>query len=269
MRHWSVAVLGQLVVLVATAACGGDHARPDRPAVVDSGLIDSIATGRVPAMTGIWTVTGYHMPGISAMSEAGARAWRGQTVRLATDEAFSPGNACAAPGYTTKVVARDTYLASDYRLPPGALPVLGAQQEITVLEVRCDGSAWTTMGSRLIAIDADRVLAPWDGVFLELTRDQDVRAVGQEPGWLLELRKGKEIRFSYDYGQQTVTAPSPQVVADTTGSATYRARSEADDIVVMIAQSPCNDVMSGEAFEATVTIRFRDVTYRGCGRRIP
>ncbi len=261
MRYWSVTVLAPLAILAATSACGRERPGP--------AMVDSAATDSAPALTGIWTVTGYHIPGLSAMSEAGARAWRGQTVRLATNEAFSPGNSCAAPSYAIRVVPRNPYLADDYRLPPSALPVLSAHDELTILDVSCDGSAWTTMGGRLIAIDADRALAPWDGVFFELTRDQDVRAVGQEPGWLLELHKGKGIRFSYDYGQQTVSGPNPQAATDTTGTTSYRARVGADEIVVVVTQSPCHDVMSGEAFEATVTVSFRETTYQGCGRRAP
>lgn len=68
----------------------------------------------------------------------------------------------------------------------------------TVLEVSCSRALWAAIGGGLIGIDVDRALIPWDGVFFELARDRDFRAVGQEPGWQLEIRKGKKIRFTYD-----------------------------------------------------------------------
>jgi hypothetical protein len=39
-----------------------------------------------------------------------------------------------------------------------------------VVEIACGDAPWTPFGSLLIAIDADRALTPWDGVFYELKR---------------------------------------------------------------------------------------------------
>jgi hypothetical protein len=73
----------------------------------------------------------------------------------------------------------------------------------------CGGAAWTTMGARLIEVAPDVALAPWDGVFFELARDHDVRVIGQEPLWRLEIRKGQELRFTYGLGEREAVTPDP------------------------------------------------------------
>ena len=132
-------------------------------------------------MMGIWTVTGYHIPGISAMSNAGAKAWLGRAVRLTAKQAVSPDGHCNNPTYTTDLVSKDRYLASEFNLPPGSLTPLASLENITVFQVYCGHEHWTAMGGRMIRIDKDRSLAFWNGVFFELARDRDFRAVGQEP----------------------------------------------------------------------------------------
>ena len=90
------------------------------------------------------------------------------------------------------------------------------------------------------------------------------RAVGQEPGWLLEIDSEKEIRFSYDYAQQTATTPVPQPT-DSAGAQVWHATAEGTDLRIVILPAPCQDVMSGQPYPATVTVTLNGQAYRGCG----
>ena len=126
------------------------------------------------------------------------------------------------------------------------------------------------MGGRLIGIGADRALAPWDGVFFELTRETDFRAVGQEPGWLLEIRNGREIRLITDYGADTAVTPVPPAGTDSaTGARTYHAVTGAHDLQVLIQPAACTDAMSGEPYETTVTVTLDGRANHGCGGPLP
>ena len=122
-----------------------------------------------PGFLGTWTVTGHLIPGISAMSEAEASAWRGTTLQLGEALAISKENRCAAPRYSTEAVLTSQLLA-DFKLPPGRLLALDSLDHATVLQVSCNGVPWGAMGGRLISISAAAALAPWDGVFFELVR---------------------------------------------------------------------------------------------------
>jgi hypothetical protein len=221
-------------------------------------------------LEGVWTVVGHHTPGVAGLSEVDAEDWRGQTLRLTTSRASTQRAHCDAPRYAPRLVPRDSFLAAEYRLPAGALGRAGLPERMTVLEVSCGGAQWAAMGGRLIGIGTDRALAPWDGVFFELTRDSDFRAVGQEPGWLLEIRHAREMRLITDYGADTAVAPVPPAAIDSaTGARTYHAAAGARDLRVLIQPTACTDAMSGESYETTVTLTLDGRAYHGCGGPLP
>ncbi len=52
---------------------------------------------------------------------------------------------------------------------------------------------------------------PADGPWNRARREGiDFRAIGQEPGWHLEIRETERIRFVYEYGDREIVAPAPQ-----------------------------------------------------------
>ena len=91
------------------------------------------------------------------------------------------------------------------------------------------------------------------------------RAIGQEPAWLLEITEDSDIVLSTDYGQSINRYPyvEPAVRQDQ-----RRTLYIIDDgmIEIEIRGQPCQDVMSGEEFSASVTIRTTDRELKGCGR---
>jgi putative lipoprotein len=105
---------------------------------------------------------------------------------------------------------------------------------------------------------------PWEAARL---RGVDYRAVGQEPGWTLEIEEGVEIRFETDYGETRATAPAPAPQVDGTRR-TYRARTAAHEIVVQIDRTPCQDIMSGEPFPTTAAVWLDGREHLGCGREL-
>lgn len=231
--------------------------------------IERAAAAETPARTGIWTVVGHHLIGTSALDDDQAQARYGETVRLTANAATSSGQRCDEPRYATRRVPTSSWLASEYQLPPGSLEALAASPQITLHEVSCGGTLWAALGARLIEIDSERALTPWDGVFFELARDRDFRALGQEPGWQLEMRKGAEMRLTYDYGAGTAVTPAARVQIDpTSGTRTYHAVTEANDLRVVIVPVPCADTMSGRPFAATVSVTLNGRTLRGCGEEL-
>jgi len=238
------------------------------PAAPTQGIRPSAAAA-ISSLTGIWTVVGHHMPGVSALSDAQAKAHHGESLRLTAATAASAGTACSEPRYSPDRVAVEDYLAGQFRLAPGSLKPLAGKRQVEVLQVTCDDSPWTALGATLIQVDRDRALAPWNGVFFELVRDRDFRAVGQEPGWQLEIRKGTEMRLTYDYGKGTAVTPAPRTQLDAqTGTRTLHAQTEANDLRVEIVPVACSDSMSGKAFAATVTVTLNGRTFRGCGESL-
>lgn len=229
---------------------------------------------RAPASTtsslnGIWTIVGHHAPGVSALGEEQARARYGESIRLTERVATSSGNSCGEPRYATRQVSADAYLASGFQLPAGSLRPLAGRSQVRVMEVSCGNADWTALGGTLLEVDRDHALAPWDGVFFALERDRDFRGMGQEPGWQLEIRKGSEMRFTYDYGKTSVATPAPRAQVDArTGRQTFQATTEANALTVEIVPVGCEDSMSGKPFPATVTVTLNERTFRGCGEEL-
>ena len=229
----------------------------------------SAATAGMPSLTGIWTVVGHRNPGTSALTDDAARKRYGEILRLNASAAVSSGNPCREPGYAMRSVPTASFLANEYKLQPGSLQLLAGRNQIQVMDVSCGGAPWTAFGVRLIQVDRDRALAPWDGVFFELARDRDFRGVGQEPGWQLEIRQGAEMRFTYDYGKGTAVTPAARVQMDSsTGTRTYHAVTEGNDLRVEIVPVSCTDSMSGRPFAATVTVMLNGRSFRGCGEEL-
>lgn len=101
-------------------------------------------------------------------------------------------------------------------------------------------------------------------------RGATFRALGQEPGWWLEVHPGDSIVFVHDYGERRAVAPAPEATVETVeedGSRrVWRAEADGRPLVVEAVDEGCRDVMSGFRFPVSVTVRWRGERYRGCGR---
>ena len=96
-------------------------------------------------------------------------------------------------------------------------------------------------------------------------RGIDFRAVGQEPAWVVELKKGETIKAVLDYGATTLELPTPSGQSAADGLVTYDASTDTDHLVLNIMGKICVDAMSGESHPSTVELLVNDKPYRGCG----
>jgi len=97
----------------------------------------------------------------------------------------------------------------------------------------------------------------------------DFRALGNEPGWYMEISNKRDILLVTDYGQRTYRFPSSTIKSEPDNRTTiYSASSNDNMIEVVIKGNPCRDSMSGEAFAATVSVVVNDKRYTGCGKAL-
>lgn len=89
-------------------------------------------------------------------------------------------------------------------------------------------------------------------------------ALGQEPGWRVDVRPGLPPGFSasLDYGNRRIE------VADAIVTETGWSGRAADGTPVSLSflRKPCQDVMSGQPFEVEATLTVAGESWRGCGR---
>jgi putative lipoprotein len=102
---------------------------------------------------------------------------------------------------------------------------------------------------------------PWEDA---RRRAVDFRAVGNEPGWSLEIKNGQQLLLVGDYGMQRVMLPDPgfQPTAD---GRVYHAVSGTDDLVIEIVDGQCVDSMSGASFPSQVNVTWNGRMLSGCG----
>jgi uncharacterized membrane protein len=134
------------------------------------------------------------------------------------------------------------------------------------------GSFWERDGEAVLELDgttlsgcrADVETPPWQAA---RQRGVQFRAIGQEPGWHLEVTDGERIQFVGDYGETTWSARTPHAaVSPGLSSLGWSVQERGESLHVHVTDEPCFDVMSGEPYPSTVTVRFRGSEHRGCGR---
>jgi uncharacterized membrane protein len=109
-----------------------------------------------------------------------------------------------------------------------------------------------------------RADSPWEAARL---RGAIFRAIGQEPGWSVEAVPGLWIHYRGQYGEQNIVMPLPEP-RELDGETLYQSGTDARSLIVRLQEQPCQDVMSGEEFELTVTVDVDGDVLRGCGRRL-
>lgn len=97
-------------------------------------------------------------------------------------------------------------------------------------------------------------------------RGVQFRAIGQEPGWIVEVT-ADSLRVEWNYGQQVASGPRIGT-AGRASSADLRYRSETEEgpVEVEAVERRCVDPMNGDAFPMTVTVRLETDTLSGCGK---
>ena len=112
----------------------------------------------------------------------------------------------------------------------------------------------------------DRRQAIWEHAKLN---GADYRAVGNEPGWSLEVHSQKSIILTTDYGKTRHEFTAPEAEIDKTNRiTTYRAKESGHELSLIISGEACLDSMSGEEFSSKATVILDGKILRGCGRAL-
>jgi uncharacterized membrane protein/GNAT superfamily N-acetyltransferase len=104
---------------------------------------------------------------------------------------------------------------------------------------------------------------PWQNA---RERGIDFRAVGQEPGWYVEVDHERGIRLNFDYGESMVVVSTPVQPGTRDGTQIYEGADGDHRMEVAIEATACKDAMSGADYPSTVTVNIDGRALRGCGR---
>lgn len=89
-----------------------------------------------------------------------------------------------------------------------------------------------------------------------------IKALGQEPGWVLHLDQST-LSLSYNYGEDqiTATAPKPQRIQN---GVRYQTRESGEHLVLDITHNHCRDSMSGMPYPYSARVKIKGQTLQGC-----
>ena len=112
----------------------------------------------------------------------------------------------------------------------------------------------------------NRYHSAWEDAKL---RGADLRAVGNEPGWTLELFSSGASVLVTDYGEQrlTFTAEGPEALQPGPGSI-FTGTVDGREVRITLVPERCADTMADIAYETRVTVQIGDRRLRGCGKAL-
>jgi putative lipoprotein len=244
-----------------TGGCAAERPAPI-PAVVDepAGTTDATAmeTGPMPAAAG---PDGTEVP-VAGREEGSETAPRG-------------GHAAVfeCPGGSRFLVRYEGGLAW-LENPAGHTVRLERQPSASGAKFAADGlTVWSkgeeamieAGGERHMGCRRNRAASAWEQARLDGVR---FRALGNEPGWILEIDEDSGIDLVTDYGQTRLRFDRlSRSGSAAEGTIRYEARGD-DQVIVVLTFVTCHDDMSGQSYPIRAELRLGGRTYRGCGRQL-
>lgn len=106
--------------------------------------------------------------------------------------------------------------------------------------------------------------SPWDAA---AARGVAFRAVGNEPGWYVEVDGGATpaLHATLDYGDRKVEVPHA-IALDGDAFGYHGTATDGSVVVLRIRREACSDGMSDRSYNTSVTLDVGDMAYRGCGQ---
>jgi len=134
-----------------------------------------------------------------------------------------------------------------------------------------DVSFWTSGDEAMLTVDGQNyqnchlnpVRVPWEDARL---RGVSFRAVGNEPGWYLEIQESR-LLFVGQYATTRILVPDA-IAEGTSQVRAYRVTAGAQQLRVDIVDEACVDNMSGESFPSRVTVTLDGTSFQGCGQAL-
>jgi putative lipoprotein len=258
----------------------GGYQQPEAGRLVIAPIATTLAACQQPSIADdflrlLGSVTAYEMRGTELHLSSG----EGATLRFARDDERTPATPetgrtlvydCdgdvsftvrSGPGEVA--LWAPASLGGQYLVLPATRAASGArfQEGDTVYWSKGDVATFEIAGSTFVDCLSNPRKVPWADA---ARRGVIFRAVGNEPGWYLEIHSDRLVAVT-DYGSmRTELAYTEPTVA---GRRTvYRASGDGHEMVAVVERGGCTDTMSGEAFEATATVTLDGAMYHGCGR---
>lgn len=244
-RHISAAWRGSaLLVALVLAACASTRSTP-QPSIVGLWVAQEVAGAPVPSDASV-TLAIYDDG--RAVGRAGCNNYSSKYTRAGDSITFGPT-------ISTKMACAPELMNLEQSY-------LGTLDATTRVERLPDGTlALSTDDAKQILLRRQESSSLQEA----RTRGVDFLAIGQEPGWVVEVKEDDQITAVLDHGATSLMLPTPRADTAEDGTVTYDTSTDTDHLQLSIKGKICIDSMSGEAHPSTVQLMVNDKTYQGCG----
>lgn len=98
--------------------------------------------------------------------------------------------------------------------------------------------------------------------------DSNWLAVGNEPGWRIELKEDGVFSYLGDYGETQFTAASGKVKLLPNDVREWQVKHDGKSLTLRLTNTACQDDMAGTAYPMTAELMIDGKRLRGCGRPV-
>lgn len=165
-----LAAMSGLVIFLAAAGCGAGE-----PSNQSANFPPDSPVARIPEIkihpddpspiVGMWEVVDFHLTPVSAIAEDVAIEWLGQLIVFSENAVGFETELCDTPSFEESSEVFVEYF-SVYGVKPEIFGV--TEDEVDVINVRCDSAVWSGVGSELFRVVGDTIVVVYDGIFLSL-----------------------------------------------------------------------------------------------------
>jgi heat shock protein HslJ len=243
-RLWIAVRGGAFLAALILAGCAGTKS-PSPPSIVGLWSVEEVAG--VPVPGDVQVTLSIYGDG-RAVGRAGCNNYTSKYKRAGDSISFGPTISTKMACAPERMTLEQSYLST--------------LEAATRVERRPDGALVLTTDS-----GAQIVLRREESASLQDARARgvDFRAVGQEPGWLVELKEDEQITAVLDYGGTSLILPTPSGAAAEDGTVIYDTSTDTDHLLLTIREKVCIDTMSGQTHSSTVQLLVNEKSYQGCG----
>jgi uncharacterized membrane protein len=140
------------------------------------------------------------------------------------------------------------------------------RDEQRIFQIKGQDATFDEVGVKQKICTNDRQQAIWEHAKLN---GADFRAVGNEPGWVLEIYNQHQIILTTNYGADRMEFELPEPEGQEQAESTlYRVSQSGHNLTLSISGDVCQDTMSGEEFSSQVGIILDGQVLNGCGRAL-
>jgi len=131
-------------------------------------------------ITGTWKIMSFQIIGYPALQTQEAERWINRTIQFSEHNATlydqqGKRHSCAPMNYQVSTEDAEAYFLIGYEVKPHRLGII--EDSILLIRVHCPATSWLGESREFVKINAEQMIANWDGVFFFLVKQEDKKAL--------------------------------------------------------------------------------------------